>query len=45
MPRIDPEKVKLLHGPYEAPPLRKGDRVTGICLGSCEALTSRSPGS
>jgi hypothetical protein len=30
MPRIDREKVKLLHGPYKAPPLRKGDRAT--CL-------------
>jgi transposase len=30
MPRIDREKVKLLHGPYKAPPLRKGDRTT--CL-------------
>jgi hypothetical protein len=30
MPRIDPEKVKLLDGPYEVPPLRKGDRTT--CL-------------
>ena len=26
----DPEKVKLLFGPYKAPPLRRGDRAT--CL-------------
>ncbi len=29
MPRI-PEKCRLLHGPYYAPPLSRGDRAT--CL-------------
>jgi hypothetical protein len=27
MPRI-PEKCRLLHGPYHAPPLQRGDRAT-----------------
>jgi hypothetical protein len=30
MPHRVPNKFRLLHGPYEPPPLRKGDRVT--CL-------------
>jgi hypothetical protein len=27
MPRIEPDKVKLLHGPYCCPRLRRGDRA------------------
>jgi hypothetical protein len=30
MPRIEPENVKLLHGPYRCPRVRRGDRAT--CL-------------
>jgi hypothetical protein len=26
MPRTDPDKVKLLHGPYRCPRLRRGKR-------------------
>jgi hypothetical protein len=28
MPRQTDDRVRLLHGPYEAPPLRVGDRTT-----------------
>ena len=44
MPRIDPEKVMLLHGPYEAPPLRKGDRVTCLCKDREVIITGLSAG-
>jgi hypothetical protein len=30
MPRTDPDRVKLLHGPYKTPRLRRGDRAA--CL-------------
>jgi hypothetical protein len=33
MPSTDPDKVRLLHGPYETPRLRRGDRTH--CLYWC----------
>jgi hypothetical protein len=39
MPRRTGDRVLLLHGPYEAPPLRVGDRAT--CLfGDCDVVVT-----
>jgi hypothetical protein len=39
----DPDRQQLLHGPYEAPPLRRGDRVTCELRGDA-IITSISAG-
>ena len=55
MPRIDPDKVKLLHGPYKTPKLRRGDRaqclyrdkdviVTGLSAGRIPWPLCKPPG-
>ena len=39
MPRRTDDRVRLLHGPYEAPPLRVGDRAT--CLfADCDVVVT-----
>jgi hypothetical protein len=38
------DKVQLLHGPYEAPPLYRGDRATCLLRGGEVVITSMSDG-
>ena len=42
MPRTDPDKVKLLHGPYRCPRLRRGDRATCLYCGKLVIVTGMS---
>src|SRR5262249_24603583 len=42
MPRRVPENAKLLFGPYEPPPLRKGDRATCLYRDALVVVTSWS---
>ena len=44
MPRIDPEKVKLLHGPYRTPRLRRGARATCLYRDKDVIVTGLSAG-
>ena len=44
MPRRVPENAKLLFGPYEPPPLRKGDRATCFYRDSVVVITAWSDG-
>jgi hypothetical protein len=44
MPRRVPEDCKLLFGPYEPPPLRKGDRATCLYWDARVVVTSWSDG-
>ena len=44
MPRIDPDKVKLLHGPYRTPRLRRGDRTSCLYRDKGVIITGLSAG-
>ncbi len=44
MPRRVPDKYRLLHGPYEPPPLRKGDRTTCLYRDADVVITGWSDG-
>jgi hypothetical protein len=44
MPRTDPDKVKLLHGPYQIPRLRRGDRTHCLYRDKLVIVTSLSAG-
>ena len=44
MPRRVPDKYRLLHGPYEPPPLRKGQRTTCLYRDALVVVTSWSDG-
>ena len=44
MPRIDPDKVKLLHGPYQTPRLRRGDRAQCLYRDKDVSVTGMSSG-
>jgi hypothetical protein len=39
-PMTDPDRVQLLHGPYRAPALRKGDRTTCLLRNCTVVVTS-----
>jgi hypothetical protein len=39
-----PDKFRLLHGPYEPPPLRKGDRTTCLYRDADAVITGWSGG-
>src|SRR5437763_7296911 len=39
-----PDKYRLLHGPYEPPPLRKGDRTTCLYRDALVVVTAWSDG-
>src|SRR5205823_1296559 len=43
-PHPRPDHVRLLHGPYEAPALKKGDRATCLYRDSTVVVTSWSDG-
>src|SRR4051794_35904529 len=43
-PHTDPDHVRLLHGPYEAPALKKGDRATCLYRDATVVVTSWSDG-
>src|SRR5262245_12945083 len=38
----DRERVKLLFGPYQAPPLKRGDRATCLFRGCAVVITGRT---
>jgi hypothetical protein len=44
MPRPVPDKVRLLHGPYEPPPLRQGARTTCLYRDADVVITGWSDG-
>jgi hypothetical protein len=44
MPRTDPDKVKLLHGPYKTPRLRRGARVHCLYRDKLVIVTGLSAG-
>ena len=44
MPHIDPDKVKLLHGPYQTPRLRRGARVQCLYRDKDVLVTGLSAG-
>jgi hypothetical protein len=44
MRRTDPEKVKLLHGPYRTPRLRRGDRTSCLYRDKDVTITGLSAG-
>jgi hypothetical protein len=44
MPRTDPDKVNLLHGPYQTPRLRRGDRTTCLYRDKDVIVTGLSAG-
>ena len=44
MPRRVPAKCKLLFGPYEPPPLKRGARATFLYRDADVVITSRSDG-
>ena len=43
-PRVDPAKALLLHGPYQAPALHRGDRTTCLYRDSEVVITSWTDG-